>query len=67
VQSLSKSTFNNEKLNVANISSFKGMLTSLRNSELFLSENFSYDQYLQVYWPTGAGVLAETVQTQRTL
>jgi len=39
-------------------------LTSILISELFLSENVSYDQYLQVYRPTRAGELAETVETE---
>ena len=67
MQSLSKSTFNNEKLNVANISSFKGMLTSVRNSESFLSENFSYNQYLQLYILTYAGVVAGNLETERKI
>jgi len=67
VQALNKSTFINEKFNVANISKFKGMLTFVFTSELFLSENVSYDQYLQEYRPTCAGVVAETVETQRKI
>jgi hypothetical protein len=62
---LSISVFIYEKFKVSNINRFKGILTYIWISELFLSENCNYDQYLQAYRPTCAGVVAETVETQR--
>ena len=40
-------------------------MTAVWISELFFSENFGHNQYLQVHRPTGAGLVAETVKTQR--
>jgi hypothetical protein len=54
-----------EKFKVSNISRFKAILTSIWSSEIFLSENFIYDYYLQVYRPTCAGLVVETVETQK--